>query len=155
MKQIKHLGVWGNGETLREAKADAERQVKEIMDADYQPIFLSWRGNAVIITRSPFGIESRNIYGDQMSTGLCMHGKDSMESVCNQARLHLAQLGCDLSENEAPAILNGSLDLFGQYFSWLAWQRAYRAAPDSIPNGTLRHQWACEHACEFQLRQAA
>lgn len=151
MVVVVHCGMHGSGETKKEARADAEAKLKAVIDADYTPVYLAWKGNAILITRTSYDVQLRHVWGDQLGTGTCSYGWDGMDKAKACARLSLAQLSGDLDDDKAPDILGDNPELIRDYFSWLAWQRAYRGAPKDIPDGQIRHRWASDHAEEFRI----
>lgn len=155
LKTIDIHGFTGSGATLAEARSDAMRKVGAAIEQDYTPTMVSWRGFTKLIWMTPQGICSawmRQHAGEErfQVSGVCHHAAGAtMETERQWACIHLAQEAGDNDSDSTPEILADCEPwAHGQWWSWVAFQRAYRAAPGQlVPND--RHRWACDHAQDF------
>jgi hypothetical protein len=146
-KPIQYLGFQGDGETLKEARTNAEEKVRRAMSLDYQPRIFIERDCAGLVWNTPHGPCGALF---DMSTGkigcVTMHSISDIHEAETSMRMHLAMLTANIDAGAIPSIIADRPALVRDFLSWIGFQRAYRAA--QVPSAQ-RHQWACNHAYEF------
>ena len=161
MKTIKleYCGMAGEGRTVREAKQDATRKIESFLSASHEPVFIKWKGEAVLLWHTPHGIVSSYIHPDtERLSGTCHHGlSSSMDDCVSDAKWNLATITADIESNDCPSIIANDRYRAREYFHWLGFQRAFRHAEahPEVLNGVDAHRWACDHGEEFNPTRLA
>lgn len=148
MKKISldYCGMEGEGKTVREAKRDATRKIEAALSADYTPRIISFRGETIIIWRSPKSTASSLLHGGQIVGGCTLYAPgEDRKRIEEQCRLQLAQTVWNYEEDLAPF-----LDFIGEknapkFLSWVRWQNAYRQARHNGATDIEAHGIACSY----------
>lgn len=154
-KGVDIFGFGGFGATFKEAREDAMRKIGVALGADYSPVIVQWQGMTTVLWQTPWGICSRTIGSADVATDklepTCQHWAGStMEVERQRACLNLAQGSCFFGTDLLPAILAHCEPwVQSDYWSWVSWQRAYRAAPTEL-SANDKHRWASDHAKQFR-----
>lgn len=126
-KTAKVHGFTGVGETTKEARQDAIRQIKALQEGYWTPEVRSWCGETVIIVRTVAGGDYyfvRERDGVPTLRSCCM--VSSFQEAVRSAERHLAQIGWRFTD---------PIDLFPDFIQsddkrelidWRKWQLSYR-----------------------------
>lgn len=148
--RITYYGVEGEGPTMTEAKKDAGKKIEQMLDGNYTPHVISWRGNSYLIYREPKSgwhtklivcegnIDDGEIYG---TCGYC----NRKEAILT-AKYGLAQLGWNHEDGQTiPEILGGT-GKDREFLRWTEFQVRYKRAKDAGLNDNDCHAYGCEAA---------
>lgn len=162
MKKItmEYYGFTGSGSNLKEAKADAARQLAEAMEGDYNPRLISWRGVLALVARDPkTGWGYRILHPDLMRFPMepqymnTFGGDCSLERTLRDACLHVASNTRKTGEYSSEL-----LDMIPREYRQEAirefesrskgddlFQARHKEAREAgLPDGVC-HQYACSH----------
>jgi hypothetical protein len=156
--KITYYGVEAEGRNLTEAKKAAGKKIEKAMTASYTPEVIAWRGNAVLIYRTPEGWCSANLMADgvlyERDLSGSWWGRDGEDwaAVVAAVRLHLAQQGWEPADGEeVPEVLRNSPKLHGEYRSWVKFQLRYRDAVARGMGSNDAHDYAGRNPARTEL----
>ncbi len=94
------------GETQEEADAALIERIRERFRGSYEPLYLRFRGNVVLIWRDGNDWVYGHIHEKQHPEGIHLGGWIFRDEVERVARCHLAQMGWDEQEETSEIISN-------------------------------------------------
>lgn len=148
MIKLDHYGVEGSGKTLKEAKADAGRQITEMLKGDYVPEILAYKKMVCLVWREPYGWYSKLITDyrtGEIETGRasgCASHSLRAEAILS-ARMQLAQTSWTAADGLAlPEILTP--DQYREFVSWARFQLKYQELKATGLTDGECHQGACD-----------
>lgn len=127
---VKYLGFTGTGNTRKEAKADASRQLHAfVRDAEFGPIIIMVGIVVVVISRT-WDQWQYQLVGGGFSHD-CRHlGHKTKELAERSARLHVAQMLCSVPDNARFDLILNEEDR-QEHESWSRWQCRHKEAIDA------------------------
>ena len=137
-------GVEGKGPTKKEAREDAERQIRYAVEGDYTPSALSFRGRTMLVWRSIGGYCSAFVYPEHQGDigAICYHSSvDSKQKVLQSCKLSLAELGWNGVEEGSPYLDNAADQ--DDFRRWVRFQQAYAVAREQGLGDSDAHRAAC------------
>lgn len=139
--RITYYGIEGEGVTLKEARADAARNIEVALEGSYTPKLLEFGNHQALVWREPVGWGYRLLNGaDTCLYPSVFHAKQ--EGAERQARYHLAQSGWEPA-NDGPALAYVHRDDRATLATWIAWQRRYAHARAEGLSDVEAHRKAC------------
>ena len=111
------------GETQEEADAALIERIRERFRGSYDPLYLHFRGNVVLIWRDGNDWVYGHIHERRYPEGVHLGGWTSRDEVERVARCHLAQMGWDEQE-ETSEIISNQQDQ-EEFSRWASKQRQF------------------------------
>jgi hypothetical protein len=148
MRHEHRLGeITGVGRSASAAKKDALAQAERALTGSYDPVYVTFRGEARLAIRQPgawmtWSLERRLPLGTWSDVR-------SREDVERSLRLDLAQATWDGAEDESPIVLD--TDDRREFGAWVRWQKRWRfyrdvllgRGKDGYEAGCIAHDIAC------------
>lgn len=149
MIKVEHYGVEGTGRTLKEAKADAGRKIKAMLEGDYTPETITFRGLVALIWREPWGgwyskviSETGALDASRRLSGCASHS--SRDEARASTRMQLAQMDWTAGDGlTVPEILIDEREA-REFLSWARFQLAYQRFKADGLSEVDCHRQACE-----------
>ena len=168
--RITYYGMEGEGATMKEAKADAGRQLEAAMQGDYSPFTVVWRGIVAILVRAPkTGYGYRMIHmneSDKPETSHSMNylATQDFEDARFQMIRHLADITRKAGELDSPLfdyLRTNTATAYRREFVEHSKREDYTRArfliaehAMKLPNGDA-HDWACMNPARAELWQGS
>ena len=111
------------GETQEEADAALVERIRVHFRGSYEPLYLHFRGNTVLIWRDGNEWVYGHIHEKQYPQGVHLGGWTSRDEVERAARRHLAQMGWD-GQAETSDIISDQQDQ-GEFSRWASIQKQF------------------------------
>ena len=141
-----YYGVEGSGKTLREAKADAARQIEQALKGSYTPTIIAHRGWAHLIYREPTGWHYRNIVTPEGAREGQVWGSRAAtyEEAVAAVQSDLAQLGWQPEDGQTPPEFLKDRKQVSDFRSWTRFQLRYRKVRElGLADSNRCHEIAC------------
>lgn len=147
MITLDYYGVKGEGRTITDAKKNAGEKIRDMLAGRYDPTILTYRGQSVVVFRTPAGWDSRTIhhtgdgYGQEkvLANG---HYKDEKEAI-RKAKSHLAQQTWKHEDGKKVPEFIKEVGEIDDYLRWIEFQMRYKAARDKGLSDHEAHMYGC------------
>jgi hypothetical protein len=147
---ITYYGMEGTGRNVTDAKRDAGAKIERALSGDYTPDLVSYRGQAILIYRTPGGWNSCVLSDSAgLRNGPCYGttypGSYSREDVIREAREHLAQLTWTPEDGLIPPPFLKDRRSLSDYKTWAEFQLRYREARTRGMDDNDAHSFAARN----------